>query len=553
MSATPDLRFEPDRERDSVSYALGVLRRRWIVVVAAIVVCMVAGAVISGVGSPDRYDASARVLFGTSSLPSQALNVERPSPADPEREAATNVLLAGSEAVAANVRERLGLSQSVDELLANVDVEAEENANVLNITYSDEDPDEAARIANGFARQFVDFRARQERESIDAAERDFQEQLDALPVDAPERQELQEGLQRLSSFRALATGDSRVIARAEVPSEPSNLGLGQVLALSGILGLALGLVGALVVESLDKRVVDVASFEREYRLRALAVVPQRSFRRSPLRAGSADLEPFRILRTAVDFARVTRPVRAVMVTSAVRGEGATSVAIGLAQAIALSGRPVILVELNLRYPTLARTFRLPDQGGVTSALLGSDPNELLQRPLNELPNLEVLAAGVLPPNPAELLEAPALDVMLRNLLEDGRQTLVIDAAPLLPVADAQILLNKPAVDASVVVARQGVTTRDQVRRARLVLDGHGASPIGLVVTGQTSRDSYGYGYGEIYQPGTAAAAVEEAPPAAAPQQAAVPQQAAPPPAAPYVPNGGPAHQPARPRRSWLRF
>jgi capsular exopolysaccharide synthesis family protein len=428
-------------------------------------------------------------------------------------------------------------------------VEAEENANVLKITVSDEDPERAAQLANGFAREFVDFRARQERESIDAAEQDFQQQLDALPIDAPERQDLQEALQRLTSFRALATGDSRVIARAEVPSEPSNLGLGQVLALSGILGLALGLVGALVVESLDKRVADVASFEREYRLRALAVVPQKAFRRSPLRAGSGDLEPFRILRTAVDFARVTRPVRTVMVTSAVRGEGTTSVSIGLAQAIALSGRPVILVELNLRYPSLARTFRLPDQGGVTSALLGSDPNELLQRPLSELPNLEVLAAGVLPPNPAELLEAPALDVMLRNLLEDGRQTLVIDAAPLLPVADAQILLNKPAVDASVVVARQGVTTRDQVRRARLVLDGHGASPIGLVVTGHTARDSYGYGYGEIWQPGAASASEEPAPPTAPPASRQAPQQ----PAGPYVPNGGPRHQPARPRRSWLRF
>ena len=90
--------------------------------------------------------------------------------------------------------------------------------------------------------------------------------------------------------------------------------------------------------------------------------------------------------------------------------------------------------------------------------------------------------------------------MLRSLLEDGEKTLVIDAAPLLPVADAQILLNKPAVDASVVVARQGVTTRDQARRARLVLDGHAAAPIGLVVTGHTPRDVYGYGYGEICQP-----------------------------------------------------
>ena len=101
-------------------------------------------------------------------------------------------------------------------------------------------------------------------------------------------------------------------------------------------------------------------------------MPQKAFRRQGLRSGSGDLEPFRILRTAVDFARVTRPVRTVMVTSAVRGEGKTSVAIGLAQAIALSGRPVILVELDLRHPSLARTFGMADQG-VTNALLGSDP------------------------------------------------------------------------------------------------------------------------------------------------------------------------------------
>jgi polysaccharide biosynthesis transport protein len=547
VSASPDLRFEPERERDSVSYALGVLRRRWLVVVAAIVACMAAGVLITGFDSTERYDASARVLFGTSSLPSEIFQVERGT-ADPEREAATNVLLAGSEAVASNVRERLGVRTSVDDLLADVEVEAEENANVLRITASNEDPEEAARLANAFATEFVAFRARQDRESIEVAEQDLQNQIDQLPFDDPQRQDLREALQRLASFRAVATGDASVIARAEVPQDPANIGLTQVLLLGGILGLALGLVGALVVESLDKRVADVASFEREYRLRTLAVVPQKAFRRSGLRAGSGDLEPFRILRTAVDFARVTRPVRTVMVTSAVRGEGTSSVAIGLAQAIALSGRPVTLVELNLRYPSMARTFRLSDQGGVTSALLGSDPNDLLQRPLAELPNLEVLAAGVLPPNPAELLEAPALDVMLRNLLEDGRQTLVIDAAPLLPVADAQILLNKPAVDASVVVARQGVTTRDQVRRARLVLDGHGVAPIGLVVTGHTSRDSYGYGYGEIWQPG-ATTASEEPAPAPAPQQT---QQ----PAAPIVPNGGgPTHgrPPARPRRSWLRF
>ena len=412
------------------------------------------------------------------------------------------MLLAGSEAVASNVKRDLGLTTSVGDLQDKVNVEAEPNANVLKITASDGDPDQAAAIANAFAKEFIDFRAKGDRESIDGAERDLQSQLDTLPADAiQQRADLRDSLNRLASLRAVATGDARVIARAEPATDKAGLGLKQILIFAGILGLALGLVGALVVESMDKRIADVASFEREYRLRALAVIPQKAFRRHGPRSGSEDLEPFRILRTAVDFAQVTRPVRTVMVTSAVRGEGKTSVAIGLAQAIALSGRPVILVELDLRHPTLARAFRVSEQNGVTSALLGSEPNELLQRPMSELPNLEVLAAGVLPPNPAELLEAPALDVMLRALLQDGRKTLVIDSAPLLPVADAQILLNKPAVDASVIVARQGVTTRDHARRTRLVLEGHKAAPIGLIVTGHQGRDAYGYGYGDIWQPG----------------------------------------------------
>jgi polysaccharide biosynthesis transport protein len=538
MSATPDLRFEPDRERDSVAYALGVLRRRWLVVVAAIVICLAAGVVIAGLNSDKRYESSARVLFGTSSLSNAVLQVPTGSD-DPEREAATNVLLAGSEAVAGSVRRDLGLSMSVSDLLDKVQVEAEQNANVLRITASDKNPRQAAAIANAFAREFIAFRARGDRESIDQAEQDLQAQMNALPEGSPQRTDLQDSLNRLHSLRALASSDSRVIARAEPPTNPSNLGLKQILALAGILGLALGLIAALVVESMDKRIADVASFEREFRLRALAVVPQKAFGRRGPRSGSSDLEPFRILRTAVDFAQVTRPVRTVMVTSAVRGEGKTSVAIGLAQAIALSGRPVILVELDLRHPTLARTFRVSGEDGVTSALLGTEPNQLLHSPLSELPNLELLAAGVLPPNPAELLEAPALDVMLRSLLQDGRKTLVIDAAPLLPVADAQILLNKPAVDASVVVARQGVTTRDHARRARLVLEGHNAAPIGLVVTGHTGRDAYGYGYGEIWQPG---APTDE------------PASRAEPAPMPIPPHAQPTHERPRTRTrlSWLR-
>ena len=104
-----------------------------VVVVAAVVACVIAGLVITGVDSSKRYESSARVLFGTSALSDAALQVDRFSD-NPEREAATNVLLAGSEAVAAEVRRRLGLSTSSADLLDKVEVEAEQNANVLQIT-----------------------------------------------------------------------------------------------------------------------------------------------------------------------------------------------------------------------------------------------------------------------------------------------------------------------------------------------------------------------------------------------------------------------------------
>jgi protein-tyrosine kinase len=227
----------------------------------------------------------------------------------------------------------------------------------------------------------------------------------------------------------------------------------------------------------------------------------------------------------LEFSRVTRPFRALLVTSAIQGEGKTTVAIDLAHAIALSGRPVVLVELDLRRPSFAAHFDLPLRTGLTTALLGrSSVGELVQRPVASLEHFGVLAAGPLPPNPAELLGAPALDGILRELLEDEDVTLVLDAPPLLPVADAQVLLNQPAVDGCIVVAREGVTTRDQMRRARAILDSHVVVPFGIVVTGHSARDVYGYGYEKAAYDETAGAELDTAPlpPSSEPPTAAPP-------------------------------
>lgn len=485
--------FEPGST--SLQHLVGVLRRRWPIVLALIIVCA-AAPVVQALTSEPTYSASSRVLFGSQSLASVAGDVSRDT-GDPERQAATNVLLASSEAVADRVRQRLELRASVQDLREQVEVEAEANANVLRITASDESPRRAASIADAFAEEFVALQAQSDERSIEAAENEIRRQLQGLAPDAPERAALTESLNRLTTLRAVATGDSRIIGGAVVPESPSSLGPVRSGIVGAIVGVALGLALAFLVEALDRRVKGVEDFERAYSLRGLTVVPRRHFRHRAAEQRAAELEPFRILRNALEFAAVAGDV-GVLVTSAVPGEGKTTVAVDLAHAIALSGRRVVLVELDLRRPTFAQQFRLRGREGVTTALLGrSSAAELLQQPLPSVPDLWVLPAGPLPPNPAELLESKALDSMLDEL-SDEDVTLVIDSPPLVPVADAQVLLRQSHVDTALLVARIGVTTRDDIRRARAILDRQRFEPLGLVVTGHHDTKRYSY---QSYRPG----------------------------------------------------
>ena len=488
---------EARRDRESLTHALDVIRRRWLILAAAMWAC-VGAALIQNATSDDVYEASARVVFGSATLSDAALQVDR-SAADPEREAATNVLIAESEEVASAVRAQLGGSSSVSGLLDAISVEAEENANVLRITASSGSPSTAARIANAFADEYIDFKARSDVQDIRAAEDDLRAQLDALPRRAPERDTLEDSLQRLASLRAVATGDADVIGRASPPAEPAGLALAPLFVLAVIVGLAIGLAIVFLRESMDTRLNHLEEFEAEYRLPALAGIPN-----IMAHGQTHDLEPYRIIRSAVDFARVSRQLDVLMVTSAIPGEGKTTVAVNLARAIALTERPVVLVELDLRRPTLARHLDIDPRGGVTAALTNNGTvGDLLQTPVRELPNLAVLPAGRLPPNPSELLGSPATDELLRQLAAGGAMV-ILDAPPLLPVADAQVLLNLDVVDSSLIVARAHATMRDEVRRTRSILDRHVRSPLGLVVIGVDAAEAYDYGvYASAQEPAAA--------------------------------------------------
>jgi tyrosine-protein kinase len=477
-------------ESDSLVHALGVLRRRWLLLLCCALACLGAALAYREL-STDTYEASASVVFGAPTLSEAALQVDRGS-ADPVRDAATNVLIAKSLEVADAVRRELGTSESAGSLLTHIDVAAEENANVLKITATAVDPEGAARLANAFAGQYIEFKARTEVQSIKAAEDDLRRQLNSLGPNAPERASLDQSLQRLAALRAVATGDARVIGPAVAPSQPAALGLVPLTVISLIIGGAIGLTIVFLLESVDRRINSIEGLEREYGLSALTGVPQASFRHERAEDRADSLEPYRILRSAIEFSQVARALNVVMITSAVPGEGKTTVAIDMAHAIALTGRRVILVELDLRRPTFGQHLDVDPRQGVTTALVHRESvGELLQEPLQSLPNLLVLPSGPLPPQPSELLGSVALKDMLEELRSDDAM-LVIDAPPLIPVADAQVLLNHTVIDGALIVARSGVTTRDEARRARAILDRHLLQPLGLVVTGLPDADRYGY-------------------------------------------------------------
>lgn len=489
-------RFDAVRESDSLTGTLLVLRRRWVLMAGVAAACLIL-AVVHHERAAKSYKATASVAFQGETLPDAALQVSPSGSSEPQRAADTEVLIAHSSQVAEGVRKELHSAESASELLKLVTVEAAPNADVLNIVASTHDRRYSARLANSFADNYIAFKTTAQVQEIAAAERKLQQQAAALPAGSAARTSLEQSQQRLTGLRAVAGGGANVIGVATVPVTPSGIGLSATAAIGIFVGLALALSIVFLLEAVDRRVKTIEDFERAYRLPSLAGVPQSAFGNAQAEERAALLEPYRILRSALDFVAVTRQLDSLLVTSAVPGEGKTTVAVDLAHAVALTGRNVVLAELDLRRPTFAQHFDIRTGEGFTSALAHEDGVAgLLAKPLRDVPNLSVLTSGRLPPNPSELLGSSAVDEVLSELMSD-EGLLIVDAPPLNPVADAQALLNNPLVHAVLIVARVDLTTREEVRRARAILDRHTVQPVGIVVTGLHDAGRYGY---EPYAP-----------------------------------------------------
>jgi succinoglycan biosynthesis transport protein ExoP len=484
-------RLERVREGEGVISTLSVLRRRWLVIVGVVAVCL-AVSVYRYERAPKTYQATASVAFQSGTLSDAALNINTGASTEPQREANTEVLIAHSPEVADGVRGQLHSSSSAAELLDQVSVEAAPSADILNVSASTEDPRTSAQLANAFASQYIAFRAKSELAGITSSEKQLEQQIAALPADSTQRAALGESLQRLGELRAVAGGGANIIGLASPPTTHSGMHFSTAIIMGLLIGLAIALAIVFLIETLDRRIKTIEDFEREYRLPALTSIPRDAFRPGPARNREELLEPYRILRSALDFAAVTRELGTLLVTSAMSGEGKTTVSVDLCHVIALTGRRVVLIELDLRRPTLSRHFKLNTNRGITDLLAhGGSAQDALIEPFPDLPNFSILPAGRLPHNPSELLGSPRLSEIITEL-SSSEGIVIVDAPPLNPVADTQVLLNNAAISAVLLVARVDRTTRDEARRARGILDRHIVEPLGIVITGLRETGSYGY-------------------------------------------------------------
>jgi len=198
-------------------------------------------------------------------------------------------------------------------------------------------------------------------------------------------------------------------------------------------------------------------------------------------------EAYRTLRTNLSFYSLDQPIRTLVVTSAAPGEGKSTAVANLAVTMAQSGRRTILVDCDLRRPTLHELFSLPMSPGLTSLAL----EDLTELPLQEtgIENLWLLSSGPKPPNPADLLGANRMDQVI-SLLSGLADIVLLDAPPVLAASDATILAAK--TDGVLLVIQAGKSRRDQAERARELLEQAKVRLVGVALTNAPRENRAAY-------------------------------------------------------------
>lgn len=226
----------------------------------------------------------------------------------------------------------------------------------------------------------------------------------------------------------------------------------------------------------------------------MAKLKKVDFKRNRLIAKTAPKSPiteqYRTIRTNIQFSAVDTPIRSLMVTSAGPSEGKSTTASNLAVVFAQQGKKVLIVDADLRRPTLHFTFGFTNTIGLTNVLTRQTHiNESIRT--TDVENLYFMPSGPIPPNPAELLGSATMDQLISDLYEMF-DLVIFDVPPVLAVADAQVLGNQ--VDATILVVSSGLTEREGAIKAKEILEQTKSKLLGAVLNNKEEDRSTHYYY-----------------------------------------------------------
>lgn len=335
-------------------------------------------------------------------------------------------------------------------------------------------------------------------QSLDTDNRSIQYNILKREVDT-NRQLYDAMLQRYKEIGiagGVSTNNVAIVDRALPPQSRYKPNLPLNLAIGLLLGAMLGVLTAFVLEFMDQTLKTPQDVEQRLRLSVLGIIPKLKKQEIPAQAlrdlRSAFSEAYRSVRTALQFSTDNGVPKVLLVTSAGPSEGKTTTAWSLARNFAQLGKRTLLIDGDLRNPSLHRIAELRGEIGLSNLLAGAaNINEAIQE--TDDPRLKVILAGPLPPNPAELLAGSKL-ISLLTVVSESYDQIVIDGPPVLGLADAPILANASAGTLLVVEAGKTRIQAAQVAVKRLLVAR--ARIIGVVLSKYAAgQHGHGYGYG----------------------------------------------------------
>ncbi|MFL2100984.1 CpsD/CapB family tyrosine-protein kinase [Desemzia sp. FAM 23989] len=209
------------------------------------------------------------------------------------------------------------------------------------------------------------------------------------------------------------------------------------------------------------------------------------------RPSSVVAEQFRTIRTNIHFSMIDSDLKTLAITSAGPGAGKSTISANLAVTFASEGKKVLLIDTDMRKPTVHKTFKLPNHDGLTTLLTDrtaqiSDIVHILKEE-----KLYVLTSGVIPPNPAELLSSKRME-QLKLELEESFDLIIFDLPPVIAVTDAQIMSSK--TDGTIFVINKGGADKEMVLKAKELLDKVQANVLGAVFNRVENKNDHYYAY-----------------------------------------------------------